>query len=231
MRFSRFYAIVAAAGLLSGSAPLAWASAPALENVPPVSPSVVGDSTSEGSADQSAARNSERRAATPVSKTGAEAIHLEGTIEANTLTVKEPVSKIDELLPLAAIDEDDLKLRYLDINGGIIEDVQREANIGERQVTFVYPEGQVPDNPFIVEVIRDDEIAEYVAVIIAKNADLAVPDERSEPVHSPDREATEEANELPDDDEIGAGPNVAVGLGLLLLVGGGLAVARRRRAK
>ncbi|WIM72488.1 hypothetical protein QP028_16215 [Corynebacterium suedekumii] len=45
------------------------------------------------------------------------------------------------------IDQEGLKLRYLDVNGQIIEGVQRDIDEVARKLTLTYPEGQTPDNP------------------------------------------------------------------------------------
>lgn len=110
-----------------------------------------------------------RQAAERVDTTNAQRLYFDGVIEANSLVVKVPLSKARDLMRYANVDTDGAKLRYVDVNGQIIEGVQRDIDIATRTLTLTYPEGETPDNPFIMEVVRDGA-AEFIAVITATNA-------------------------------------------------------------
>lgn len=116
-----------------------------------------------------------RQPAAPVDTNQAEHLYFEGEIHGNVLSVTLSLRQAAELAPLAAGNSEGLKLRYIDINGKIIEGVQRDIDMGARTMTLTYPEGETPDNPFILEVVRDHAVAEYIVTITATNARVAEP--------------------------------------------------------
>lgn len=131
-------------------------------------------STQQRGASQGSASTPERMPAAPVRTDEARRLHFEGEIVDNRLIVQVSIAQAADLLPLADTNRDGLKLRYLDVNGQIIdEDIQRDIDIAERTLTLTYPEGRTPDNPFIIEVVRDDNVAEFIATITATNAPVA----------------------------------------------------------
>lgn len=105
----------------------------------------------------------------PVDTSTAKKLYFDGEIQDNTLVVKVSLRKASDLMKYANADREGAKLRYVDVNGNIIEDVQRDVNVAKRTLTLTYPEGETPDSPFIMEVVRDGK-AEFIAVITATNA-------------------------------------------------------------
>ncbi|MDO5511573.1 hypothetical protein [Corynebacterium sp.] len=164
----------------------------------------------------------ERQTAAPVDRAAAERIDVEARIEGNqligTMGLRQALSLFNQF---RNVSRDGLKLRYLDINGQIIQDVEREVDEINRTLTLTYPEGQTPDNPFIIEVVRDD--SEAVAVVTLHDPNVAA----AEP-SSP--EAREQEVRAQEDDEttIGLVAVGAVGLAVLLALGW-LLLSRRRR--
>lgn len=122
-----------------------------------------------------AASTPPRQPAAPVDTDQADRLYFDGEIHGNVLSVTLSLKQAADLAPLAAGNSEGLKLRYLDVNGQIIEGVQRDIDMGARTMTLTYPEGETPDNPFIMEVVRDDAIAEYIVTITATNAPVAQP--------------------------------------------------------
>ncbi|SER52562.1 hypothetical protein [Corynebacterium cystitidis] len=116
-----------------------------------------------------------RQPAAPVETAQAERMYFDGEIQDNVLTVSVSVTEAVDLARLASGNAEGLKVRYLDINGQIIEGVQRDIDMGARTMTLTYPEGQTPDNPFIIEVVRDDTVAKYIVTITATNVPVAQP--------------------------------------------------------
>lgn len=83
---------------------------------------------SEGAA-PAPAPTPERSAATPVNRADAERIDLEATITGNqmvsTLGLRQAVSLFNQF---QNVSRDGLKLRYLDVNGQIIQGVERDVD-------------------------------------------------------------------------------------------------------
>ncbi|MCQ9332507.1 hypothetical protein NQ042_00060 [Corynebacterium phoceense] len=98
-----------------------------------------------------------RSAASPADATAAEHIYLESTIKDNVITAQMGVSQaVDLYNRFKDMDRNSVTLRYIDADGNIIEGVQRDINATARTLTLTYPEGQAPDNPFIMQLIRED---------------------------------------------------------------------------
>lgn len=53
-------------------------------------------------------------------------------------------------------EENDVKLRYLDGEGNIIQGVKRDVDASPRTLTLTYPGGEAPDNLFIMQLLRND---------------------------------------------------------------------------
>ena len=111
----------------------------------------------------------DRTKAEEVDTSGAKRFEFDGEIDGNTLVVKVPLSRAADLMKYTKTDTEGATLRYLDVNGQVIKGVKRDVDVAKRTLTLTYPEGETPDNPFIMEVVRDGK-AEFVAVITATNA-------------------------------------------------------------
>lgn len=116
-----------------------------------------------------AVEHPERRQAEHVDTNSAKRLYFDGEIRGNEIAVKVPWSKAKDLMQYANYDKEHATLRYLDVNGNVIEGVKRDIDIAGRTLTLTYPEGETPDNPFIMEVVRDGN-AEFIATITATNA-------------------------------------------------------------
>lgn len=200
-----------------------------------------GDSAPQGTGPSGGATNGTgavavshppRKAAAEVNREAAKRFSFDGEIQGNQLVVKVPLSKAKDLLSYANVDTDNATLRYVDVNGQIIEGVTRDVDIAGRKLTLTYPDGETPDNPFIMEVVRDGS-AEFIAVITASNAPVEQAGESSE---SPYREEAARAGQ---GDKVDTGSSIrdaaplVVGVGALLAA---LAIAivfllRRRRGR
>ncbi|MEJ5929141.1 hypothetical protein WG915_11050 [Corynebacterium sp. H128] len=91
-----------------------------------------------------------------VDRSAAEQIHLDSTIEGNQIIAKLSLSQAMSLYnQFGNTSTEGMKLRYLDVNGTEIKGIKREIDKGSRTLTLTYPEGKTPDNPFIMEAVRD----------------------------------------------------------------------------
>jgi len=124
------------------------------------------DDTGGGSAP--AVSRPSRSKAEPADDAAATKLYFDGEIRDNTIVVKVPLSRVKDLMKYASYDTEGATLRYLDVNGQVIEGVEREIDKGKRTITLTYPEGETPDNPFIMEMVRDGK-ADFVAVITSTN--------------------------------------------------------------
>ena len=109
-----------------------------------------------------------RSKAEPADDAAATKLYFDGEIQDNTIVVKVPLSRVKDLMKYASYDTEGATLRYLDVNGQVIEGVEREIDKGKRTITLTYPKGETPDNPFIMEMVRDGK-ADFVAVITSTN--------------------------------------------------------------
>ncbi|RSZ63408.1 hypothetical protein EAH68_06955 [Corynebacterium hylobatis] len=151
----------------------------------------------------------------------AEHIRLESTVKGNRITATLGMVQALKLFnQFKDVSREGLGLRYLDAAGRPIEGVTREIDEVSRTLTLTYPEGQTPDNPFIMEVARED-----TAVAVVTLTDPAAP-------VAPGAEAVDMTAMTTTDDGARTGTIVVAGVvGLVLLVGGGLLLGRRRRAR
>ena len=124
------------------------------------------DDNGDGSAP--AVSHPSRSKAEPADDSAATKLYFDGEIRDNTIVVKVPLSRVKDLMKYASYDTEGATLRYLDVNGQVIEGVEREIDKGKRTITLTYPEGETPDNPFIMEMVRDGK-ADFVAVITSTN--------------------------------------------------------------
>ncbi|QPK84152.1 hypothetical protein G7Y29_05165 [Corynebacterium qintianiae] len=112
----------------------------------------------------------DRTPAAGVDTAPAKIIHFNGQIDGNVITVKVSFGQAADLMKYAGADREGAKLRYLDVNGRIIEGVKRDIDPATRTLTLTYPPEETPDNPFIMEVVRDGTTSEFIAVITSSNS-------------------------------------------------------------
>ena len=99
----------------------------------------------------------ERKPAGEANLDGAEYVNLESKIEGNTITAKMGLKQAYDLYQqFKDTQENDVTLRYLDGEGNIIQGVERDVDASSRTLTLTYPEGEAPDNPFIMQLLRND---------------------------------------------------------------------------
>lgn len=158
----------------------------------------------------------ERKPAEKAETANAKRLEFDGEIHGNEIVVKVPLRKARDLMKYANYDSSNAKLRYLDVNGNIIEGVKRDVNVAGRTLTLTYPEGETPDNPFIMEVVEDGA-ATFIAVITSTNAPVEQVAE------------TGEENPYASSDASSQGDNVDGGSSISdvvpLIIGGGALIA------
>lgn len=123
-----------------------------------------------------------RKPAAAVDDSAAERIYLKSDIVDNVITAKLGISEALNLYNrFGNIDENTVILRYVDGAGNIIEGVKRDIDAGARTLTLTYPEGQAPDNPFIMQLVKKDGSGVSVEAVLRDpdyaSADDASPDE------------------------------------------------------
>lgn len=155
---------------------------------------------------------------------GAEQIHLDATISDNTIVSKLTMSQAVNLYNrFGGASSEEVKLRYLDINGKEIKGVKREIDKGSRTLTLTYPEGATPNNPFIIEVVKDGaSIA--VVTLTDPNVSAAQP---TDPAKSPSQPSTISVDSSPTKKY---GIYAVGGLVVLLLVVGLVTALIRKRS-
>lgn len=140
-----------------------------------------GASQSSGGGGEAAPARGDRQKAEEVDTSGANRLAFDGEIHGNTLVVKVSLRKARDLMKYANADREGAKLRYVDAEGNIIKGVKRDVDVAKRTMTLTYPEGETPDNPFIMEVVRDGK-AEFIAEITATNAPASGAEDEAQPV-------------------------------------------------
>lgn len=123
-----------------------------------------------------------------IDRSGAEFIDIESSIEGNVITAKLGVRQaLDLYNRFKNLDEQGHTLRYVDAEGNIIEGVQRDINAAARTLTLIYPEGQQPDNPFIMELVRNEDNSAVAVVTLTdpNQASAAGPANSSDPGAQP----------------------------------------------
>ncbi|MGV0426620.1 hypothetical protein [Corynebacterium pyruviciproducens] len=110
----------------------------------------------------------ERTPASPVTETDARRIDLTAHISGNTMTAQLGVLEAAKLYSeFSSVDREGLTLRYMDSEGRIIEGVKRNVDKENLKLTLTYPEGETPDNPFIIQVVRDGTEAISIVTLTA----------------------------------------------------------------
>ncbi|MDR7329278.1 hypothetical protein [Corynebacterium guangdongense] len=127
----------------------------------------------------------ERTTAGVVSDTEARHVELDAVIEGRSISAQLGLGLAADLYrQFQGIDQESVTLRYVDVNGQIIEGVTRDVDMASRTLTLTYPEGQTPDNPFILQVVRDGE-AILVVKLVAEDQPVARADDSAdEPVEA-----------------------------------------------
>lgn len=157
----------------------------------------------------------------PVDRSGAEHLQLESTVEGNRVTATMGMVQALKLFnQFRDVSREGLSLRYLDAEGKPISGVTRDIDEVSRTLTLTYPEGEIPDNPFVMEIVRDD-----AAVAVVTLTDPRVP-------AAPGAEVVDMAAVRADEAESRTGLLVLAGvLGLVFVVGGVSLLGRRGRTR
>lgn len=116
-----------------------------------------------------------RERARDVDTTDTQFIDLAAVIEGNRISASlGPRQAANLYNQFQQVDQESVTARYLDVNQQIIEGVSREVDVASLSLTLTYPEGQTPDNPFIIQLVRDDE-ALLVVRLVAHDHPMAQP--------------------------------------------------------
>lgn len=162
-----------------------------------------------------------REQASPVSDTDARRIDLTATVSGNTITSQLGLLEAARLYnEFSGVDQEGLSIRYVDSTGQIIKGVKRAIDKESRTLTLTYPEGETPDNPFIIQVIRDKETA--IAVVTLTDPDApsgATVGNNEEDPTAPNKDATPGKNK-----EKNGGSSVTSLIGIAALAGVGVLV-------
>lgn len=155
---------------------------------------------------------------------GAEQIHLDATISGNTIVSKLTMSQAVNLYNrFVGTSSEEVKLRYLDVNGKEIKGVKREIDKGSRTLTLTYPEGATPNNPFIIEVVKDGA---SIAVVTLTDPNVSAV-QPTDPAKSPSQPSTISVDSSPTKKY---GIYAVGGLVVLLLVVGLVTALIRKRS-
>lgn len=179
-----------------------------------------GEARNSVDTDTDTADRPERTPATSVNTADAELLAFDAVIEGRDIVVKLGMFEAAGLYSrFKDTSRDGLKVRYVDAHGNIIEGVKRDINAAARTMTLTYPEGQTPDNPFIIQLVRDDAAAEVIVTLTAPGAET-VPGSASSPTGgtSDGNYAAAEGRSAGEGDWLGMGVVAIAGAALALLV-------------
>ena len=152
----------------------------------------------------------ERQDAEEQDESAAERIDLESTIEGNTITAKLGMRQaLDLYQRFGNLDEEQFTLRYVDAEGKVIQDVKRDIDAASRTLTLTYPEGQAPDNPFYMQLVRNDGTGIEVIVSLTDPSFQRAGDVADDPVQASSADEEEGSNAV----TIGA-----IGIGILIVL-------------
>lgn len=152
----------------------------------------------------------ERQAAEQLDESTAERIELESTIEGNTITAQLGLRQaLDFYNQFGNLDQEQFTLRYVDADGNIIQDIKRDIDAASRTLTLTYPEGQAPDNPFYMQLVRNDGTG--IEVIVS----LTDPNYQRAGEEGQDASATSTSS---DDEGSNLLANGVIGLGIVILL-------------
>lgn len=106
-----------------------------------------------------------------VDTSGTSYVNLESTIEGQAITAKLGFKQaLDLYNRFKHLENDGVTLRYLNAEGEFVQGVKRDIDKGSRTMTLTYPEGQEPDNPFIMQFYnKDTQSAELVVTLTDPN--------------------------------------------------------------
>ncbi|MDO5031638.1 hypothetical protein [Corynebacterium sp.] len=92
-----------------------------------------------------------------VDTSATEFLNLEATTEGNAISAQLGLRQaLDLYNRFKAMDHEGVTLRYLNAQGEFIQGVERSVDKASRTLTLRYPEGQEPDNPFILQLVKKD---------------------------------------------------------------------------
>lgn len=152
----------------------------------------------------------ERQAAEQLDESTAERIELESTIEGNTITAQLGLRQaLDFYNQFGNLDKEQFTLRYVDADGNIIQDIKRDIDAASRTLTLTYPEGQAPDNPFYMQLVRNDGTG--IEVIVS----LTDPNYQRAGEEAQNASATSTSS---DDEGSNLLANGVIGLGIVILL-------------
>lgn len=152
----------------------------------------------------------ERQAAEQLDESTAERIELESTIEGNTITAQLGLRQaLDFYNQFGNLDQEQFTLRYVDADGNIIQDIKRDIDAASRTLTLTYPEGQAPDNPFYMQLVRNDGTG--IEVIVS----LTDPNYQRAGEEAQNASATSTSS---DDEGSNLLANGVIGLGIVILL-------------
>ena len=152
----------------------------------------------------------ERQAAEQLDESTAERIDLESTIEGNTITAQLGLRQaLDFYNQFGNLDQEQFTLRYVDADGNIIQDIKRDIDAASRTLTLTYPEGQAPDNPFYMQLVRNDGTG--IEVIVS----LTDPNYQRAGEEAQNASATSTSS---DDEGSNLLANGVIGLGIVILL-------------
>src|SRR5690625_5202948 len=152
----------------------------------------------------------ERQAAEQLDESTAERIELESTIEGNTITAQLGLRQaLDFYNQFGNLDQEQFTLRYVDADGNIIQDIKRDIDAASRTFTLTYPEGQAPDNPFYMQLVRNDGTG--IEVIVS----LTDPNYQRAGEEAQNASATSTSS---DDEGSNLLANGVIGLGIVILL-------------
>lgn len=154
----------------------------------------------------------------------AEYINLDATIEGRTIKAQLGIKQaLDLYNRFKNTNKDDHTLRYINAKGEFIKGVERRVDKASRTLELTYPDGQTPDNPFIMELVRDSDKS---AVLIVTLHD---PNKDSAGVLPAEQQTGSDGNGSDSDDSSSVLPWAGGAVGVLLL--GALAWFFARRGK
>ena len=106
-----------------------------------------------------------------VDTSGTSYVNLESTIDGQAITAKLGFKQaLDLYNRFKHLENDGVTLRYLNAEGEFVQGVKRDIDKGSRTMTLTYPEGQEPDNPFIMQFYnKDTQSAELVVTLTDPN--------------------------------------------------------------
>lgn len=154
----------------------------------------------------------------------AEYINLDATIEGRTIKAQLGIKQaLDLYNRFKNTNKDGHTLRYINAKGEFIKGVERRVDKASRTLELTYPDGQTPDNPFIMELVRDSDKS---AVLIVTLHD---PNKDSAGVLPAEQQTGSDGNGSDSDDSSSVLPWAGGAVGVLLL--GALAWFFARRGK